>query len=686
MTTQVIIAEKPSASLKIATALAEGKVKTNKVGKVSYYEIIRDKNKILIGAAVGHLFIVGEEKKNLYKYPVFDITWKPSFENKKTNFTKVYADVLKRLCKEADELIIATDFDVEGEVIGLNITRFIANKKDAERMKFSTLTKDELIDSYEHRMKTLSWGQAHAGEARHMLDWIYGMNLSRALTSSIRASSGMFKILSSGRVQGPALKILAEREREIIKFKPVPYWELWLKAKELEAIHEKDKFWNESEAKKIYEKVKGKNGKIKDIETKQFDQLPPNPFDLTSLQMEAYRVFRISPKETLDIAQELYTNSYISYPRTSSNQLPPSIGYKKIIQLLGKQKEYSKICEELLKKSKLFPNNGSKIDPAHPAIYPTGEIPGNLKERSFKIYDLIVKRTLSSFGEKAIRETVTLKIDVDNEIFITSGTRTIEKGWHEIYGRYILLKDVELPHFKKNDLIDVKKFEILSKETQPPKRYTPASIIKELEKKGLGTKSTRAGIVDNLYERGYLKEKSIMVTTLGLRVVDALEKYAPSILDEKLTRHFEEEMEEIRENKKDVKSVFNEAKRVLTEILEDFKKKEKEIGKELSEAHIETRDESSIIGKCNLCNGDLRIMYSKKNKSYFIACSNYPKCTNTFSLPKYCLVKPAGKICESCRFPVVKLIRKGKRPWEFCINQKCPKKDEDKVTGNSYEI
>ncbi|MDD5331205.1 MAG: DNA topoisomerase I [Candidatus Nanoarchaeia archaeon] len=686
MSNQVIIAEKPSAALKIASALAEGKVKTNKSGKVSYYEITRNKNKILIGSAVGHLYVIGEEKKNLYKYPVFDIEWKASFENKKTNFTKAYADVLKKICKEADEFIIATDFDVEGEVIGLNIVRFIAKKKDAERMKFSTLTKDELIDSYEHRMKTLSWGQAHAGEARHMLDWIYGMNLSRALTSSIKTSSGMFKILSSGRVQGPALKILVDREREIMKFKPVPYWELWLKAKELEAIHEKDKFWDEKEVKKTFEKVDKKDGNIKSIEAKQFDQLPPNPFDLTSLQMEAYKVFKISPKDTLDIAQELYTSSYISYPRTSSNQLPPSIGYKKIIQLLGKQGEYSKICEDLLKKNKLYPHNGNKTDPAHPAIYPTGEIPGNLKDRSFKIYDLIVKRTLASFGEKAVRETVTLKIDVNNEIFVTSGTRTIERGWHEIYGKYTMLKDVELPTFKKGDIIKVKKFEILSKETQPPKRYTPASIIKELEKKGLGTKSTRANIIDNLYERDYLKEKAIQVTTLGLRVVDALEKYAPSILDEKLTRHFEEEMEDIRNNKKDVDSVFNEAKEVLTDILEDFKKKEKEIGKELSEAHVETRDESSIVGKCNLCDGDLRIMYSKKNKSYFIACSNYPKCTNTFSLPKYCLVKPAGKVCENCKFPVVKLIRKGKRPWEFCINPKCPKKDEDKVTGSGFEI
>ena len=210
----LIITEKPQAAEKIASALSNGKEqKITKSGGVSYYELAREGKKIIVGCAVGHLFSVAQTKKGT-GYPIFDIGWVPNFEVRKKDFTKKYYSTISSLVKGASEIVVATDFDVEGEVIGYNIIRFIANQKDAKRMKFSALTSEEIQNSYDKPLKTIEWGQAIAGETRHFLDWMHGINLSRALMNAIKAT-GKFKILSIGRVQWPALNLIGEIEKQI---------------------------------------------------------------------------------------------------------------------------------------------------------------------------------------------------------------------------------------------------------------------------------------------------------------------------------------------------------------------------------------------------------------------------------------------------------------------------------------
>ena len=678
MVTELIITEKPSQSLKIAEALADKKPSKKTEKGVVYYELKHKGKDILVGCAVGHIFNLKEKKSNGWTYPTYDYEWQPSYKiSKDSSYTKKYLDVLKKLSKLSGEFTVACDYDLEGSLIGYNIIRFICNKKDGRRMKFSTLTKDELVNSYEKALKHLDFPLIESGEARHMIDFLFGINLSRALTLSVKNATKRFKILSTGRVQGPSLKILAEREIEINKFKSEPFWELE-SIGDITSKHEKGMFWKEEEVKKIHNKIKKEKKAVVDsIKKSEFPQAPPFPFDLTSLQLEAYRSLRINPKDTLEIAQELYSASYISYPRTSSNQLPPSINVKKILTDLSKQKEYKELCEELIRENKLTPNNGKKQDPAHPAIHPTGVMPKKLDGRQSKIYDLIVRRTLASLAESAKRETQTVKLIIKNEPFITKGTRTIEKGWHKFYGRHNPHKEEELPKLTEKQEIKVKKINLLAKETQPPKRYTPASIIKELEKRELGTKATRSAIIESLYNRNYVKDQSLEVTDLGLKTVETLDKYCPEILDEKMTRDLEEDMEEIRAGKETKEKVIDRAKRDLDKILKHFKENEIKIGKELSVANQETLEKESIVGKCPECKkNDLRIMYSRRFKSYFVACSGYPKCKTTFSLPNYALPKPTDKLCEECKSPLVLMIRKGKRPYEYCINKQCPKKEE----------
>ncbi|MFH1376034.1 MAG: DNA topoisomerase I [Candidatus Woesearchaeota archaeon] len=670
---ELIICEKPAQSAKIAEALADTKPIKKERNKVPYYELTHKKNKILIGCAVGHLYNLAKIKNG--PYPNFNIDWKPKYEmDKKSAYIQKYAIILKELAKRADKFTVATDYDTEGSVIGHNVVKFICNQKDASRMKFSTLTKDELIESYEHKNKHLNFGMINAGETRHHLDWYYGINTSAALTNSIKAANGGYKQMSSGRVQGPTLKLIVKREEEISAFKPETYWEIFLQgilnSKPIKAKHQKDRFTKKEDITKILTKTKNKKAIVEKVTKKEVKVEPPVPFDLTTLQIEAYRTLRVSPKETSNLAQDLYTSGLISYPRTSSQKLPDSIGYDKIFKKLSKQKTYTKLCETLIGK-KLKPKEGKKIDPAHPAIYPTGEASA-ITGKKARLYDLIVRRFLSVFGEFAVKELTHIQIDVNTEKFVLSGSRVLKPGWQTYYGVYAEHKEEDLPETKKDDEVKKPKVSSEEKETQPPKRYTEASIIRLMESKGLGTKSTRASIVDKLSEIGYIKLKPIKATELGIKIIKTLEKYVPEIIDEKLTKQLEKDMELIREHKKKEETVLDNAKKFLTKVFKTFKQHEVKIGEEL----LEAAKDQNVVGTCPKCKkGSLRILYSKKTRKRFCSCDRYPKCKNIYGIPQNGLVKPMEFVCKECGYPQVLVIRAGKRPWQLCLSPTCKTKD-----------
>lgn len=662
---ELIITEKPQAAMKIATALGNA---TQKIfNKIAYYELIREGKKIVVACAVGHLFTLKQNSPGS-SVPVFEISWIPNYLAKKGDFTKRYYDTILNLVKGASSITVATDFDIEGELIGLNVVRYICNQKDASRMKFSTLTTEELNKSYEEKKETLDWGQAIAGETRHFLDWFYGINLSRALMNAIK-STGTFKIMSIGRVQGPALNLIVKKEKEIQNFKSKKYWQIFIsvkdKNKKIELKYNKDIF-----DKKELEKFKNLNGKKATLNTKKSEQIiPPNPpFNLTTLQTEAYALHGISPSNTLKLAQSLYLSGLISYPRTSSQKLPESIGYNSIIKKLAGEFK----AEGLLLRKK--PVEGKKTDSAHPSIYPTGNRQ-ILSGEEEKIYKLIVKRFLCLFCEDAIIDKKTISAQVENLLFTKSGSAIRKKAWMEIYP--LIKKEVDVPDL--NGEFEIKETKIEEKMTQHPKRYTQASIISELEKRNLGTKATRSSILETLYDRGYVKGKSVEATPLGISLIDTLEKYSPIIIDEKLTRDFEREMESITQAKKGFeekeKIIIDKAKKTITTISKDFEKNEKEIGEEIIQANKEQRAQERIENTlmiCPLCHkGNLFINYSRKNKRLFVACDKYPECKNTYSLPPNGLIKKANKTCEECGFPMLTRLSKGKRPWEFCFNPQC---------------
>ena len=652
----LIVTEKPQAALKIASALGDAR-KYNE-NNVPYYELERNGKKIIIASAVGHLFNLTYVKGQT-GWPIFNLEWIPSYESKTAHFTKNYYMLLKKLSKRAKEVIVATDYDNEGELIGWNVLRFITGQKDAKRMKYSTLTKPELEKSYENPMKTLDWGQAYAGETRHKIDWLYGINLSRALMSAIKLA-GSFKILSIGRVQGPALKIIVDRDKEIENFKSQPYWQIFAEVKETELKHVKDIF--KKEELKEFENIKSG---VAETTEKEEHYEPPHPFDLTTLQRESYSHLKLSPSRTLQVAQSLYLDGIISYPRTSSQKIPKEIEPKKIIDKLSKQFKETKLA------TRVNPVEGEKSDPAHPSIYPTGEFK-NLQDDEEKLYNLIVKRFLSCFAPdaKVMSKRIQLISD-NNKKFTKNGMTIIEKGWTNIYPA-----NLEEEHILTiQGSVNVDKIRFEQKETQPPKRYTPASLITLLEKKNLGTKATRSAIVDTLFDRGYLDGKSIQATKLGIKLIEALEKYSPIIIDENLTRDVEEKTEELLNLKSNwsakEEETVSQVKRLITDISKEFKIHEKSIGIQILEGIQHAREEQkeqSILMPCTKCNiGSLQIRFSKKSRRSFVGCTNYPNCNAVYSLPPNALIKKTEKKSER-NLPILIALRKGKRPWEFEFN------------------
>lgn len=687
----LIIAEKPAAAEKIAEALADGPVSVLS-GAVKAYRCKHGSQVLVVAPAVGHLFHLTEAKKGAWTYPVFSTAWTPSYSVKGGAWQKKYHDGLARLAKGASAFVSACDYDIEGSTIAYNVLVNICHTDRARRMRFSTLTKAELRDAYESALPTLDFPQIEAGLARHTLDYFWGVNASRALTLALKAA-GRYKVLSTGRVQGPALALIAEREREISSFVPVPYWELGLEGavngQPLLALHEHGRFLERSEAERAQSNASKSAPRVLSVVARRATIPPPPAFDLTTLQREAYALFSLSPKQTLDIAQRLYEAALISYPRTSSQQLPERIGYQAILDGLARQKRYETLCDSL--KAPLKPVQGPKTDPAHPAIFPTGAKPQELTDLEARLYDLIARRFLAAFAPPALRENATITIAAGDERFAATGARTIDPQWLRFAGPFAKLKEQPLPPAKEGDAVSASSFPLASKHTQPPNRYTQASLLKELEQRNLGTKATRAAILETLYDRGYVKDRSLQLTELGKSVSSALATYCPEVLAEELTRQFEQQLEAIQAGSAERSAVVADAQEALTRILGRFKAHEKDIGTALLDGVRAAYAAETQVGPCPRCGALLLIRRSKFGK-HFVGCSGYPACTQTFSLPQKGFVSLLDQPCNRtdapqampqkegypakpappgfpgpCPLRVVSVRLPRRRPWQLCI-------------------
>jgi len=689
------ICEKPDAARRIAKAIGKDEFREERIDGVRVYISKDGKKTYVVCSAQGHLYTLEDSTAKRHIYPVFDVEWIPLLQKGRERIARILS-VIGRLARDASYFVNSCDFDQEGEVIGYNILKYACNNKqvDAFRAKFSTLTDDELRSAFENMRQGTGRGLADAGRVRHMLDFIYGVNLSRALSESVYQSNKRFRNLTIGRVQGPTLAFVVDREVEVRSHLPIPYWLVTGKfAKDdqiFDAQYESGKIFKLAEAEQILLACKGKDGRVVDISRTIARQRPPTPFNLGDLQRDAYRLFHFSPSFTLSIAEKLYLDALISYPRTSSQKLPPSINYKKIITNLAGIGVYSSLANDLLK-GKLVPNEGIKDDPAHPAIHPTGELPmRRLEGTEWKLYDLVVKRFFATFGDPAIMERILVLIDINDYKFIATGRRTINAGWIKYYKPYAEVEEIELPRLNVSDTLANMGIKSAEKFTQAPPRFNQASLLERMEKEQIGTKATRAEIIKTLINRGYITSESIEATDLGFAVIESMRSCMPDIVSAELTRAMEKKLDEIELGKLSGGDVVDNAVEKLLDILKEFKSKEVEVGRGMSAAITRTAIAQNKIGTCPLCgDGQLRIIKSKRSRKRFVGCSNFAKgCKGPMPLPQTGVIKTSKKICSVCKWPIVYVRFKNRRfSWKLCINIRCPSKSvkeskrNQKLTG-----
>ena len=629
-------------------------------------------------SALGHLYAIDSKgSSSRSSYPIWDYRWaaKHEFEKLSARLAR-WIRVIGFIAADGDRYINACDYDIEGSVIGYTILQYVCkqNYTKALRMRFSTMTERELRTAYQKADPKPDLPLVDAGKARHELDWLYGINISRLLTSSALKQGRGYATLSTGRVQGPTLGFVVDRENEIACFVPVPFWTIEASiihnGKTYPVEYEKDKITSRSEALNICNSCRNALLDVKSMDFHDLQQYPPFPFDLSDLQSEAYRHFGYTPARTLAIAERLYLDALISYPRTSSQKLPPDIGYSEILRGLSSQPEYRLLTARLSDQSQLRPNNGAKEDPAHPAIYPTGESPKrSLYGPEAKLYDLITRRFMATFAEPSIRTISRISLEHEDHKFFLSGSKIAKLGWVEYYRPYVIDDSRTVPDLKIDENVIVHQIKNIEKFTQPPWRYNPGSLLKKMEDANIGTKATRAGIIDLLYQRGYVKDEKMKASELAANVTQLMSIYCPSMIEPGFTAALEDLIERIQNGSVSRRLVVVEAIERLREVMLSLVENEMEIGSQLSRVLVAQRVANvTFDSPCPKCSLKLSVVRSRGSGKRFIGCAGKweTNCDFTLPLPQFGTLTLLSQRCKTCGFQMIQARSKGRRPLVSC--------------------
>ena len=716
---KLVIAEKNIAAQKIAQLLATGKPKNDKVYNTPVYRFdVEGEEWVSMGLA-GHILapdfpdeILFDKKEGWYSLtedgevlnaqvpdglarPPYDtkrkpflanginikgwkveslpyLTWAPIIKNPAE---KEIIRVLKNLAKKADSVVIATDFDREGELIGsdaLSCVREVAPDVPVSRARYSALIKGEVTEAFNNLVE-LDQNLADAGESRQYIDLIWGAVLTRYLT--LAKFGGFGNVRSAGRVQTPTLALVVERERERMAFVPEDYWQIRgmaaAKGADFKISHVTARFTDKDAAQTAFGHVDGvAAGTVTDVAKRSRKQQPPVPFNTTSLQAAA-AAEGISPARTMRIAESLYMSGLISYPRVDNTVYPRSLDLEGIVKgLAANSPALAPVCKKVLA-GPMKPTRGKTETTDHPPIHPTGQgDPTTLDGGQLKLYNLIARRFLATLMGPATIENTKVSIDVAGEPFAASGDVLVDAGFREAYP-YGLKRDEQLPALDAGDVVDVHDVNLEAKQTEPPARYSQGKLVQEMEKRGLGTKSTRASIIERLYQVRYLKNDPIEPSQLGMAIVDALSQFAPRITTPEMTAELDEDMTHVAEGQDTQTHVVDHSRALLAGMLDNLIEHKDDLGEAIGDAV--TAD--ARVGTCPKCGKDLVMKQSAKTRGSFIGCMGWPDCDVTYPVPSGVKVSPLegdAAVCPECGAPRIKCQPFRQKAYEQCVNPKCP--------------
>ena len=569
-----------------------------------------------IVASLGHIKDLPKSKLGVDVEKDFEPQYEVASKKK-----KVVAD-LKAAAKNADQVYLATDPDREGEAIAYHVadvlsssSKFKVRSSKFPRVVFHEITKDAVKEAFEHPRK-IDLDLVDAQKARRVLDRLVGYKLSPLLWKKIRYG------LSAGRVQSVAVRLIVERERERGAFKPDEYWsiEALLKKAATEGtftslLTKKDEKKFEVKTKKqadtVLKDLKKADYIVKEIKTAEKKRYPAPPFKTSTLQQTAFNAFGFSSKRTMRAAQALYEQGLITYHRTDSTNLASS-ALSQIRKLIAKE-----FGEKYLPSGAKFYKTKAKVaQEAHEAIRVTkvGVKNAGTKDAA-KLYELIWKRTVSCQMNPAVFDQQTLDVSAKNYLFRATGQVMKFDGFLRVEdGR---VKDTQLPELSEGDQLDLVKLNPSQHFTQPPARYTEATLIKELEKHGIGRPSTYAPTISTIQNRGYVSKdgRALRPEDVGMVVNDLLVEHFPEIVDLKFTAAMEDDLDEIAAGKKKWVPI-------IKEFYKPFEKKLETKTEELKKEDFTTLEKTKE--KCPECKKPLIVKLGKYGK--FLSCSGFPKC------------------------------------------------------------
>ena len=671
MTRTLVVTEKFNTALRIAVVLSDGRMKRERNGGTNVFHFDRPDGPWAVVGLRGHIVEL-DYPKELSEWSLASLGQLLETPPLKRVTEGGIVGTLESIVRGYDRVVIATDFDREGELIGLECLELLQKVHPeilVRRARYSALTRDEIERSFSD-LQEVDHALAEAAAARQEIDLVWGALLTRYLSLTAQQRGRGF--LSVGRVQTPTLALLVERDQAIKEFEPTPFWTLEATGESggepfpLKHVH--GPFDVRSEAEATFAKVKdATQGKVLEYTQEETRRRPPIPFSTTLFVAEATRL-GLGAATVMRIAEDLYTQGLISYPRTDNTVYPKGLGLRTLVEKF-KEGPFAEAAEYVLSQPTFRATRGRSETTDHPPIYPTSAIdPKKLRPDHAKLYELVVRRFLATVAPDSTGLARRAKVDVAGEQFDAKGQLLTELGWYRVYP-YSRPEEQALPVLTTGATIPVREVRLTEDQTKPPRRYTQGSLIQEMERLGLGTKSTRHDVLQKLFDRHYVTQRYLEPTGTGIAVTEALKAHAPVITRPEMTHRLEEDMGLVAESKKKREEVLDESRAMLREAYDLLVANSEGVRKTLQGA----LDAQHFVGPCVKCGGALSLARSPRGTRWVQCVNNPATCPASYALPAAGFIEPAPEfLCGTCKVPRVKIIFRGQRPDLYCINPECP--------------
>ena len=659
--TIIVFTEKNKAAETISKILNNGKTSRYSIERIPIYEFKKDGKDWKIMGLSGHI--------TEYDYPKEYSNWRAidpenliSVMPIKVVTKKQFELAITQISKSATKIILACDFDREGENIGFEAKTIAekVSKASVKRAKFSSLSKSEITRAFDNLVEP-DENMAMSAEVRQILDLKMGASFTRLLTLSVQKYARTKDIISIGPCQTPTCGFVYERECKIKEFKPSDFWKIEAILKKqthkFSALHIAGNITKKEKADAIFKKVQNhKEAILTNKIVKEAKTQPPFPLNTTEFLKRASTYLKISSIKSLEIAEQLYLSGFISYPRTETNKYANDFDFKSYLSEFEKStiKEYKEYATQILL-NPIISRNGTKDGHDHPPIHPIKVTSKKEITRSvsttgaWEVYDFVVRHFFANLMNPAIFEKVKLEISINNEIFISTGSTLKNAGWLTVYP-FEKKNEKLLPVVEIGEILSIEKIKQIKSKTTAPKQLTEAELLTLMDKHGIGTKSTAPSHIETNKRRGYFetKGKTISILDTGFTLMDALNGSVSVLIKPEIRSKIESLIQEVEDGNKSFDDAIEEGTLLIKSMYKKILLGKNEIvSRIVGTVKIESIkiDKKNLIGTCKECGQTLHII--KTDTSRFVGCTGYPMCKNTYPLPKKNVIVVArSKVCK----------------------------------------